>query len=94
MKFFLEADESERQKRIEGTRGKHQRRPTRPHGQHAKKGALVPALDAIRSQQHRQTPDETYATCAAMFRVPASGLIGIQAFCRRSGNGVFDCFWP
>lgn len=61
VKFFLEADESERQKRIEG-RGGNTSAARRDHMDSTrKKGALVPALDAIRVNNTGQTPDETYA---------------------------------
>lgn len=61
VKFFLEADESERQKRIEG-RGGNTSAARRDHMDSTrKKGALVPALDAIRINNTGQTPDETYA---------------------------------
>jgi len=61
VKFFLEADESERQKRIEG-RGGNTSAARRDHMDSTrKKGALIPALDAIRLNNTGQTPDETYA---------------------------------
>lgn len=61
VKFFLEADESERQKRIEG-RGGNSSAARRDHMDSTrKKGALIPALDAIRINNTGQTPDETYA---------------------------------
>lgn len=60
VKFFLEADESERQKRIAG-RGGTTSAARRDHMDSTrKKGALVPALDAIRINNTGQTPDETY----------------------------------
>jgi cytidylate kinase len=60
VKFFLEADESERQKRIEG-RGGNTSAARRDHMDSTrKKGALIPALDAIRINNTGQTPDETY----------------------------------
>lgn len=60
VKFFLEADESERQKRIEG-RGGSTSAARRDHMDSTrKKGALIPALDAIRVNNTGQTPDETY----------------------------------
>lgn len=61
VKFFLEADESERQKRIVG-RGGSTSAARRDHMDSTrKKGALVPALDAVRINNTGQTPDETYA---------------------------------
>lgn len=61
VKFFLEADESERQKRIAG-RGGNTSAARRDHMDSTrKKGALIPALDAIRINNTGQTPDETYA---------------------------------
>lgn len=61
VKFFLEADESERQKRIAG-RGGNTSAARRDHMDSTrKKGALVPALDALRINNTDQTPDETYA---------------------------------
>jgi len=61
VKFFLEADESERQKRIAG-RGGTTSAARRDHMDSTrKKGALVPALDAVRINNTDQTPDETYA---------------------------------
>jgi cytidylate kinase len=61
VKFFLEADESERQKRIEG-RGGNTSAARRDHMDSTrKKGALIPALDAIRINNTGQTPDETYS---------------------------------
>lgn len=60
VKFFLEADESERQKRIAG-RGGNTSAARRDHMDSTrKKGALVPALDALRINNTDQTPDETY----------------------------------
>ncbi|MBX3733866.1 MAG: (d)CMP kinase [Verrucomicrobiae bacterium] len=61
VKIFLEADESERQRRIEG-RGGSTSAARRDHMDSTRrKGALVPALDALRINNTGQTPDETYA---------------------------------
>jgi len=61
VKFFLEADEEERQKRIEG-RGGNTSAARRDHMDSTrKKGALIPALDSIRVNNTGQTPDETFA---------------------------------
>lgn len=61
VKFFLEAEESERQKRIEGRGGNTSAARRDQMDSTRKKGALVPALDAIRINNTGQTPDETYA---------------------------------
>ncbi|MBL9175002.1 MAG: (d)CMP kinase [Verrucomicrobiales bacterium] len=61
VKFFLEADESERQKRIEGRGGNTSAARRDQMDSTRKKGALIPALDAIRVNNTGQTPDETYA---------------------------------
>jgi len=61
VKFFLEADESERQRRIEGRGGNTSAARRDQMDSTRKKGALVPALDSIRINNTGQTPDETYA---------------------------------
>lgn len=61
VKFFLEADESERQRRIEGRGGNTSAARRDQMDSNRKKGALVPALDSIRINNTGQTPDETYA---------------------------------
>lgn len=61
VKFFLEADAAERQKRIEGRGGSTDGAWRDSMDIHRKKGALIPALDAIRVNNTGQTPDETFA---------------------------------
>ena len=61
VKFFLEADASERQKRIEGRGGSTDGVWRDSMDIHRKKGALIPALDSIRVNNTGQTPDETFA---------------------------------
>lgn len=61
VKIFLEADESERQRRIEGRGGNTSAARRDRMDSTRRKGALVPALDAIRINNTGQTPDETYA---------------------------------
>jgi cytidylate kinase len=61
VKFFLEADAEERQKRIEGRGGSTDGAWRDSMDIHRKKGALIPALDAIRVNNTGQTPDETFA---------------------------------
>jgi len=60
VKFFLEADESERQKRIAGRGGTTSAARRDEMDSTRKKGALIPALDAIRINNTGQTPEETY----------------------------------
>lgn len=62
VKFFLEADESVRQARLSG-RGNTESIGAARDAMDAtrRKGALYPALDAVRIDNTRQTPDETYA---------------------------------
>jgi len=68
VKFFLEADESERQKRI-ADRGGNTSAARRDHmDSNRKKGALIPALDAIRINNTQQTPDETYELMLRLVR--------------------------
>lgn len=61
VKFFLEADEQERQARLAGRGGNTSAAERDLMDQTRKKGALIPALDAIRINNTGQTPDETYA---------------------------------
>ena len=61
VKFFLEADEEERQKRIEGRWGNTSAARRDHMDSTRKKGALIPALDSIRVNNTGQTPDETFA---------------------------------
>jgi CMP/dCMP kinase len=61
VKFFLEADAAERQKRIEGRGGSTDGAWRDSMDIHRKKGALIPALDAVRVNNTGQTPDETFA---------------------------------
>lgn len=61
VKFFLEADEHERQSRLAGRGGNTSAAERDEMDQNRKKGALIPALDAIRINNTGQTPDETYA---------------------------------
>jgi cytidylate kinase len=61
VKFFLEADEGERQARLAGRGGNTSAAERDEMDQNRKKGALIPALDAIRINNTGQTPDETYA---------------------------------
>lgn len=61
VKFFLEADEQERQARIAGRGGNTSAARRDEMDSNRKKGALVPALDSIRVNNTGQTPDETYA---------------------------------
>jgi cytidylate kinase len=61
VKFFLEADAEERQRRIAGRGGNTDGAWRDSMDIHRKKGALIPALDAIRVNNTGQTPDETFA---------------------------------
>ena len=62
VKFFLEADESVRQARLTGRGNTESIGATRDAmDANRRKGALYPALDAVRIDNTRQTPDETYA---------------------------------
>lgn len=62
VKFFLEADESVRQARLAGRGNTNSDGATRDAMDATrKKGALYPALDAIRVDNTHQSPDETYA---------------------------------
>ena len=60
VKFFLEADAIERQKRIEGRGGSTDGAWRDSMDINRKQGALIPALDAIRINNTGQTPEETY----------------------------------
>lgn len=62
VKFFLEADEKERAKRLADRGNVNADGATRDAMDvNRRKGALVPALDAIRIDNTHQTPDETFA---------------------------------
>ena len=62
VKFFLEADEKERAKRLADRGNVNSDGATRDAMDvNRRKGALVPALDAIRIDNTFQTPDETFA---------------------------------
>ena len=61
VKFFLEADAEERQRRIQDRGGSTDAVWRDSMDIHRKKGALIPALDAIRINNTGQTPDETFA---------------------------------
>jgi cytidylate kinase len=61
VKFFLEADAEERQRRIQDRGGSTDAVWRDSMDIHRKKGALIPALDSIRVNNTGQTPDETYA---------------------------------
>ena len=61
VKFFLEADAAERQRRIADRGGSTDGAWRDSMDIHRKKGALIPALDSIRINNTGQTPDETFA---------------------------------
>ena len=61
VKFFLEADAAERQRRIADRGGSTDGAWRDSMDIHRKKGALIPALDSIRIDNTGQTPDETFA---------------------------------
>lgn len=61
VKFFLEADAAERQRRIAHRGGSTDGAWRDSMDIHRKKGALIPALDSIRIDNTGQTPDETFA---------------------------------
>ena len=62
VKFFLEADEKERARRLAGRGNVNADGATRDAMDvNRRKGALVPALDSIRIDNTGQTPDETFA---------------------------------
>lgn len=62
VKFFLEADESVRQARLAGRGNTESIGATRDAMDATRrKGALYPALDAVRIDNTHQTPDQTYA---------------------------------
>jgi CMP/dCMP kinase len=75
VKFFLEADAAERQRRIEGRGGSTDGAWRDSMDIHRKKGALIPALDAIRVNNTGQTPDETFA----VLMEHARRRLGLQA---------------
>jgi cytidylate kinase len=61
VKFFLEADAAERQRRIADRGGSTDGAWRDSMDIHRKKGALIPALDSVRVDNTGQTPDETFA---------------------------------
>jgi len=61
VKFFLEADAAERQRRIADRGGSTDGAWRDSMDIHRKKGALIPALVSIRIDNTGQTPDETFA---------------------------------
>lgn len=62
VKFFLEADEKERARRLADRGNVNADGATRDAMDvNRRKGALVPALDATRIDNTEQTPDETFA---------------------------------
>ena len=61
VKFFLEADAEERQRRITDRGGSTDGAWRDSMDIHRKKGALIPALDSVRINNTGQTPDETFA---------------------------------
>jgi len=79
VKFFLEADAAERQRRIAERGGSTDGAWRDSMDIHRKKGALIPALDSIRIDNTGQTPDETFAALMAHVRGrlgPAAGRAG------------------
>jgi CMP/dCMP kinase len=68
VKIFLEADAEERQRRIAGRGGSTDGAWRDSMDIHRKKGALIPALDALRVNNTGQTPDETFAVLMAHVR--------------------------
>lgn len=76
VKFFIEADAAERQRRIVDRGGSTDGAWRDSMDIHRKKGALIPALDSIRINNTGQTPDETFAVLMGHVRErlgPAAG---------------------
>lgn len=76
VKFFLEADAAERQRRIADRGGSTDGAWRDSMDIHRKKGALIPALDSIRIDNTGQTPDETFAVLMGHVRT----RLGPKAF--------------
>jgi cytidylate kinase len=68
LKFFLEADEAERQKRISDRGGATSAARRDGMDSNRRKGMLIPALDAVRINNTGETPDQTYARMRKIVR--------------------------